>query len=262
MKILLAIPHNGTVVWNMAQSAWKSTNQHEVQIANLPSSLLALGFNNLYAEALNRNEAGDFVELFAMLHGDISPEGPWLDSMVQILLDKAADLVSAVNAIKDGRGLTSSGLGVPGEPWMPLRRFTMRQLQQYPKTFNAADLGCPDQVLLHNTGCWIADLRRPIFHADDENGCLRAFFTINDRIVKKRVEGVRKWVAEVEPEDWFFSRRLHEMRANTYVTREVVTHHYGMSEVDNQQDRGNNTDVDLELCWKAREEEEAASAGK
>jgi hypothetical protein len=248
MKILLGVPHNGTVIWKTSQSAWRCSSEHEVQVADLPSSLLALSFNSLYADALNRNEEDGSVDLFAMLHSDLAPDGFWIDTLVRILTERDADLVSAINAIKDGRGLTSSGVALPGQSWRPYRRFTMKELLQYPATFNAQDAGYGDATLLHNTGCWVADLRKPIFHEEDENGCLKAFFTINDRIVRKGKE--RRWVAEVEPEDWFFSRKLHDLGADTYVTREVVTHHYGLSEIDNQTERGQELDDEVMALWE------------
>jgi hypothetical protein len=218
-----------------------------VQVVDVSSSLLALGFNSLLAEALNRNEAGDFVEAIAMLHMDLSAEGFWLDTVADIMEEKQADFVSVINAIKDDRGLTSSGIGFVEYPWAPWRRFTMRQLANWPKTFNAADIGYPRMALLHNTGCWLADLRKPLFHEQDENGELKAFFTINDRVVK--VDG--KWKAEVEPEDWFFSRRLHMLGAKSYVTREVVTHHFGTCDYRNVPDWGTRIeDTDVIREWK------------
>lgn len=248
MRILLGVPYNGHVNWQATQSAWKSSEKHEVQVAAVPSSLLALGFNTLLAESLNRNEAGDFVECMAMLHMDLSADDFWLDKLVEIMESRQVDFVSAIAAIKDERGLTSSGLGFVEYPWSPWRRFTMRQLATMPKTFDQADIGYPRMVLMHNTGCWLADLRKPLFHEQNADGELKAFFTINDRVVKR--DG--KWRPEVEPEDWFFSRRLHELGAKTCVTREVVTHHYGTSDFRNIPDWGSRLeDTDVIAEWQA-----------
>jgi hypothetical protein len=258
MRILLGVPYNGQVAWQSSQAAWRSSQKHEVQVAAVPSSLLALGFNTLLAEALNRNEAGDFVEGMAMLHMDLAPEEFWLDKLVEIMEAKQADFVSVINAIKDDRGLTSSGIGFMEYTWTPWRRFTMRKLANWPKTFNAADIGYPRMALLHNTGCWLADLRKPLFHEQDENGELKAFFTIKDRIVK--VNG--KWKPEVEPEDWFFSRRLHELGANSYVTREVVTNHFGACSYRNVPDWGTrieDTDAMAEWATIWKEDEDAGT---
>jgi len=244
MKVLLGVPHNGTVTWSTSQAVWRCSQHHDIEVANIPSSLLAMSFNILYAEALNRSAEGT-VDLFAMLHSDVAPDGYWLDTLISTLLDKDAHLVSAINAIKDERGLTSSGLAIPGTTWKPWCRFTLRELAEYPATFNAADIGYEDMVLLHNTGCWVADLRKPLFHEADEQGQLKAFFTINDRIVRR--DG--QWRAEVEPEDWFFSRRLHDMGASTYVTREVITHHYGLADCDNSTVRGQQADTELIGLW-------------
>jgi hypothetical protein len=248
VKVLLGTPHTGNVIWSTGQAVWRCSQNNEVEVLSIPSSLLALGFNILYADALNRNEDGEDV-VFAMLHADLSPDGWWLDTLVSELLDKEADFVSVVNAIKDGRGLTSSGVALPGETWNPWRRFTMTEIAEFPETFNAAEAGYEGLVLLHNTGCWVADIRKPLFHETDEDGCLKAFFTINDGI-KRDKEG--KFRPRVEPEDWFFSRRLHELGANTYITRKVVTHHYGSAEADNQTVRGQAEDVELVKIWSEK----------
>lgn len=247
MKILLGVPHNGHVTWQSSQAAWKSSAKHEVQIANIGSSLLALGFNSLFADALNRQESGDFVECIAMLHSDLAPPEFWLDTLVEIMESKQADFVSVINAIKDDRGITSSGVGLSGHTWQPWRRFTIRELAGWPETFNAADIGYSGYALLHNTGCWLADLRKPLFHQEDEHHQLRAFFTINDRVIRHK----GKWKAEVEPEDWYFSRRLFDLGANTYVTRSVVTRHTGSREYTNVPDWGTNIqDTDLMREWE------------
>jgi GT2 family glycosyltransferase len=244
-KILLGVPYNGTVNWNSAQSAWRCSAKHEVQVVSIPSSLLALAFNSLLCEALNRNESGDGVEYMAMLHMDLSADGFWIDTLVDLLEERQADFISVINAIKDDRGVTSSGIGLDGHGWKPLRRFTLRQLANWPATFNADDIGC-DGPLLHNTGCWLADIRKPLFHEADERGQLLAYFTIRDRVVRRN----GKWKPEVEPEDWFFSRRLHELGAKTYVTREVTTHHYGGKDFPNTCDWGTRLeDTDVLSEW-------------
>jgi len=223
-----------------------------VQVSNLPTSLPTSAFNALLCEALNANEAGDGVTHFAMLHADLAVDGFWLDTLMDVMEERDADLVSAVNAIKDARRLTSSGVALPAYAWKPLRRFTMYELVRWPMTFDAAQIGYEGFVLLHNTGCWLADLRRPVFHEADERGELRAFFTVNDRIVRKN----GKWAAEVEPEDWFFSRRLFDLGAKTIVTRRVLTCHFGMEEHDNWTDNGtrkHDTEVDAEWTRDIKE---------
>jgi hypothetical protein len=102
-------------------------------------------------------------------------------------------------------------------------------------------------VLLHNTGCWVADVRKPLFHEEDDEGCLKAYFTINDRIRRQGPD--RKWVPDVEPEDWFFSRRLHDLGAKTFITRKVVTQHYGLATMDNYSVRGTQEDEQLDKIW-------------
>lgn len=246
MKVLLGVPHNGTCVWESSRAAWRCSKDHEVEVVGLPTSLLAMGFNSLLCEALNRNEDGSGVELFAMLHSDLSPQGFWLDTLIEELVEKDAHLVSATAAIKDARRLTSSGLAHPKWRWRPWRRFTINELADFPETFSVEDIDEEGLVLLHNTGCWVADVRKPLFHECDKNGELRAFFTINDRCVRNK-DG--RWMAEVEPEDWFFSRRLHDLGARTYITRKVTTLHYGLGEMDNVTPGGNDNDDDVFRLW-------------
>jgi hypothetical protein len=259
VKVLLGIPHSGQVVWEMSQAAWRCSERHEVAVLALPTSLPTSCFNVLYSTALNKQEAGEGVELFAMLHADLAPQGYWLDTLVAELLEKGGDLISAVNIIKDGRRLTSSGLAMPGVPWRPWRRFTVNELAKFPETFNAPDIGSADLVLLHNTGCWVADIRRPVFHEENEQGELRAFFTTNDRVVRKGPK--REWAVEVESEDWFFSRCLHALNANTYITRKVRTYHYGLAEMDNFTPGGQDEDSEVLKLW-ANEWRESLHAGK
>jgi hypothetical protein len=189
---------------------------------------LAAGFNSIYCQALNLAEAGEITHL-AFLHGDIAPEDLWIDKLVEEMERVEADFISVVAPIKDVRGLTSTGVGYFGMDWSPLRRFTMSEIMEMPETFSVADTPYPDQVLLHNSGCWLADLRNPLFRAEDANGIGLVYFTINDRIL--RLQG--KWTYHVESEDWFFSRRLHEQDAKTFVTRKIKMAHCGSFEFRN-----------------------------
>jgi len=244
--VLLGCPHDGTISWGAGQSVWRGSRNHNLLVQGMAApSLLAMGFNSLWADALTRNENGEITH-FAMLHSDIGAGEFWIDTLMRIMEERKCDFVSVINAIKDNRGVTSSGLAIPGISWKPWRRFTMKQLYLMPPTFDVTEIGYPDFVLLHNTGCWLADLRNPLFHERDEEDNLKLFFRISDRIHKSN--GCYK--VNVEPEDWFFSRRLHELGAKTCMTREVKTTHLGRSEWENQEDWGTYTeDIDLIRDW-------------
>jgi len=252
------MPHSGQVIWDTAEAARNCSKKNHVEIQGVPTSLPTAAFNTLLAEALDRNEFDHDIDMFAMLHADVAPEGPWLDVLIDEMMMTNADIVSAVNVIKDDRAVTSSGVSLPGVPWLVWRRFTLTELAEYPETFNQDDIGFGGMALLHNTGCWVADVRKPIFHEEEEiDGLLhtRAFFTVNDRIVRKSKEVRRK--AEVEPEDWFFSRRLHELGVNGYITRKVVTNHWGLAGVNNRDIYGLPTDVQVTAMWAEKLKEVA-----
>jgi len=165
---------------------------------------------------------GEITHL-AFLHGDIAPEDLWIDKLVDEMDSLKADFISVVAPIKDLRGLTSTAIGKFGLDWTPYRRLTMEEVMVLPETFSIEDTEYPDDILLHNSGCWLADLRNPLFGEEDASGRGLVYFTINDRIVRKG--GKRTY--QVEPEDWFFSRRLHEQGARTFATRKVLIEHHG-----------------------------------
>ncbi len=185
------------------------------------SSLLPKGFNHLWAQAL----AGKF-DLFAMVHGDIVPQPGWAQTLLGLLEEHQADVIAAVAPIKNGKGYTSGGIGDPENTWTPLLRFTMRELQSMPETFSAADIGWNGYPLLVNTGCWMADLRKPWCRETHEDGSLKASFQINSRVMYDREAG--KYSVETESEDWYFSRRLHELGCKVMATQAVKLEHYGM----------------------------------
>ena len=197
-------------------------NGLEVPYAFLPfgNSLLPKGFNHLWAHALSN----DF-DVFAMVHGDIAPEPGWAGALLRLLEEHEADMVSVVSPIKNDKGHASCGIGDPKNTWAPLFRFTMRQLQSMPETFSAADIGWDGYPLLANTGLWMADLRKPWARETDESGALKAYFAINSRVTYDH--NTKQYCVDTESEDWFFSRKLHELGCKVMVTQAVKLDHYG-----------------------------------
>lgn len=220
--VMLAVPHNGTICYGTAQAIFRASFVHNVQVNNSQSSALAAVFNNLFVDALNLVERGEITHL-AFLHSDIAPQDGWIDMLLGEMDRLGADMVSAVSPIKDERGLTSTAIGVPGAVWSPLRRLTMTEVMNLPETFSVEDTGYTGHELLVNSGCWVADLRNPLFRELDEKGELKAFFTLNDRIINLN----DTWRYQFESEDWFFSRRLAQMGAKVYATRKVKLKHFG-----------------------------------
>ena len=219
--VLLACP-GGSFKWGTVKGIIQaSMGAHEVQVENNGNGWD--DFNHLWAKALNKAEAGEITH-FAMLHSDIEPCPGWLDLLMDEIEEKKADLVSVACPIKDTRGVLNCGLGAPDNPWGAWRRLTVRELQELPPSFNAASLGHPDKVTLHNTGCFVADLRGEVFFKTDDAGNLIADFAFPTRIF--RDEG-GAWSAGRESEDWHFSRKLHELGVRGFITRKVRLHHIG-----------------------------------
>lgn len=189
-------------------------------------SLLAQGFNGAWCEALNKQEEGENIKYFAMLHDDVVPPDWWLDTLWEDLESSGADLMAAVVPIKDMFGNTSTAIDSTGDRFSVERRIHLAEIQRLPKVFSAADCNYPGRFLLANTGCWICRLDRPWKDAVDEHGNKVAFFTVNDKICRSPTTG--KWICPVEPEDWFFSRQLGSLGAKVLCTSRMIIQHYGL----------------------------------
>jgi hypothetical protein len=210
-------------------------------------------FNICWLGALNGFEAGEFTH-FAMLHGDVFPEDGWIDVLLEEMERLSLGLITATVPIKDGRGLTSSGLIDPSTPWSPYRRFTVRETLALPETFTAADAGYPGYGLLHNNGCLLADLSRPEFYKLNAAGELAIYF----RFPRRGIRGENgRWENQGESEDWHFSRMVHESGVPNALTRKVRLTH---KEFPNYEPWGlyQNGDEDTAHRWR-KEPEQCAS---
>jgi hypothetical protein len=244
-KILLGHPHNGFITEGAARAMLRPSENHDVMVMPFGGSLLAAGFNYLLCQALNMYNEGKITH-FAFIHADVAPEDGWLDILVDEMEEKKADFVSCVIAIKDGRGLTSTGVGQWGMEWSPKKRFTIKEVLSLPGTFSIEDTEYPDDILLHNSGLWVADLRTNVFNQYDSAGQALVYFTIRDKI--EYVDG--KYVHSVEPEDWYFSRRLYEQGARTFATRRVHVDHMGWAAYPNDQVWGQDVDEATRELWE------------
>jgi predicted O-methyltransferase YrrM len=191
---------------------------------NQSGSLLAHNFNALLCGPVN---------YFAMLHSDVEPEEGWLDKLIEEMEDRDLDMLGAVVPIKDLKGLTSIALQNPsGDAWRPLCRLTMKEVMSLPETFTAEDTGYD---LLLNTGCWVCRF--------DSEVAKKVHFTIRDAIHFDEERGIH--VAEVEPEDWYFSRRMREQGVRIGATRKVRLTHAGHMRFSNAAEWG-HLDFDSE----------------
>ena len=215
--IFLGCPHYGNVLWPTCAALLTASMRRFPLITGEQASLLCHNFNRLWCEALNLRVQPNVPRRpthFAMLHADLAPDPGWLDVLYDELERTGADVISVVNAIKDHRGLTSTGL--MNRTTGRIRRLTMSEIMRFPETFDAAGCGHPDKILAVNTGCWLARLDRP--WVDDFPG-----FTILDGV--QRIGEQR--IAAVLSEDWHASRWWADNGVKVVATRKVVTAHYG-----------------------------------
>jgi predicted O-methyltransferase YrrM len=200
-------------------------------------------FNHLWVQALNEFEAGNCTHA-AMLHSDIAPQAGWLDILADEMEELKLDFISVACAMKDDRAICNCGIGLSDNRWGAWRRIAVKELPSLPPTFDLADLyrvgiaAGENKVLLHNTGCFLADLRSPCFwqqytqrgidpydnfvHDEDD---LCAWFAFPTKIVRDKKSG--RWINWRESEDWFFSRQLQRLGAKTAITRKVGLNHIG-----------------------------------
>lgn len=211
------------------------------------SSLLAKNFNALWGEGISGG-----YDYFIMLHSDIVPEDGWGQKLIDLIETHQADTVSVAMPIKSDKGWTSCGIGDHCNKWSPLFRFTMKQLAKLPGTFTPDDIGWRNYPLVWNTGCWIADVRKPWCFRTNHAGELLARFQVNDRIRFNKETG--KLTVQGESEDWYFSRILYDLGCKCMVTREIKARHYGLHNWPNWDVWGDDQD---ELASRAHVQAES-----
>jgi hypothetical protein len=244
-KVMLAAPGKGFSWGAVSGISQSSLGAHEVTARNNSNGWD--DFNALWAQALNAYEGGEITH-FAMLHSDVEPSPGWLDVLIGELERLDAHMVSTAIPLKDIRGLTSCGLGDKDNPWGAFRRFTMWEIMELPETFGIEDTPHPDKVLLHNTGCWVCDLRKPLFFETDERGRLKCFFDFPTGVTRGPDH---QWMNLRESEDWYFSRQLHALGARTFITRKIPLSHRGDAQFPNWRGWGTymNGDDDTRAKW-------------
>jgi hypothetical protein len=199
---------------------------------------IGLMFNVLWCKALNAAARGNTTHC-VMLHNDVVPEPNWLDKLLGVMERRNDDLVSVSIPIKDTRGLTSCGLGNPNDHW-EVQKFSTTEVFSLPETFGRSDtvqcgLNLDDWPVMFNTGCWIADLRKPKWRELDDQGRAKFYFTMHDEILPDKNGEL---YPNFEPEDWFFSRLCAEHGIKYSVTREVKVRHFGQAAWSNDAEWG------------------------
>jgi precorrin-6B methylase 2 len=235
--VCLGMPGYGQLTPGAARGFYTASHAHRLKLRCHESSLLAHNFNLLWCWALNEAKTGDGCDYFAMQHSDVEPGPGWLDALIDELEAKNLDVLGVVVPIKDVRGVTSTAVArEDGDPWRVKCRLTMSEVMRLPETFTSADVGGP---LLLNTGLWVCRF--------DPVWTPKVHFTINDRIVE---DSDGDYVCEVEPEDWYFSRLLHELGLKVGCTRKVPLTHRGVMAFTNTKAWGQNA-FDREYLTKS-----------
>ena len=237
-SVFVAIPTRGSMHPGILTSTHQMARRTSIyNIKTHACSLLTLSFNMMWADALNERKN---ITHFFMIHDDIHPlDQWWMDTMMDELKRSKADILSAVVPIKDDRGLTSTAIYHP--PTKKIKRITMTDSCKLPKTFDAADFGYPECVILPNTGFWICDFTKPWV----EKIC----FTIRDRIFFDPNDGEGKWKAQCFSEDWHFGVQAHNLGLRVCATSAVKLIHRGVFEYPNFEAWGRIKDDDAVGCY-------------
>jgi len=216
-RVLLSLPRCGQVEpesrFSGLGGGWHGDHFHVFTLDN-SNSALTWNFNNAWCEFLN----GDYA-YFGMLHSDIAVSGPWINALADALNERDAGIAHMVMAIKDERGLTSTAIGDPGDPWRPVRRITANELMGLPLVFDVHDLSYlqyrGERCLLPNTGCMLVK----------RGDWCEKFpgFEIRNRLIE--VDGKRH--AQFEPEDWNFGRWAANNGVRVIGSRQCETTHFG-----------------------------------
>lgn len=207
-----------------------------VNLIEYSGSVLCYAFNSLWANALNLRTCEVPVTHFLLMHADIVPEQ---ENWLQIMLDEqrrvGADVLSAVVAIKNDQGMTSTAWDT--DLWNPMRFSTTELAQMTEPTWTQPDL-------LVNTGLMLVDFTKPWV----EHVC----FTMKDRIVK---DEAGRFKAQFVPEDWNFSRDCHSRGASLYATKAVTVTHLGRAGYSTRNAWGYLTDLDYRAARAVQDAE-------
>jgi hypothetical protein len=220
-RVFLGMPCYGGMTASAANAFYNPTRGDVlVPYARVASnSLTGHCFNVLLSQALDLREAGE-IDHFAMIHSDINAGEGWIDELYAEMIAHSLGFVSAVVPIKEDTPdpPTSTAIGDAFDPWAVLHKLHVSSRHAFGETFTAETACAPGEVLLVNTGLWLADLRHPAWDAFPG-------FNITTRIGRDD-EGKR--VAQMRPEDWELSRHLASHGVRVGATWRVRVGHEGV----------------------------------
>lgn len=227
--------YNGSLDSGTARGIFQTaTEKHQVIPCIASGSLLTSNCNKLWVSCLNSILDGHPIKWFALLHADIEPCENWLDILVDEAEKHDADMMAAMVAIKDSRGVTSTAIGGWNERGRAgaLGRLTMRQIwhPDFPETFDMAMAaealanlpeplrveGIPETTLWNNTGCMVVRA--------DRIGDGRVCFETREGIEQLPDGHWRHWDFS---EDWYFAQAVADAGGKVMATRKVTCQHKG-----------------------------------
>ncbi len=249
LHILVGVPSGGTISEGSSKASWLASLKH--QVTRLPSCHSNGNLNALWSQALNAGMTKQITHL-AFVYADIAvveeEEGlRWGDILIEEMAKTNAVFISVPVAIKDHRLLTSSGIGNPKTVWNPWRRFTVKELNDFPITFSAHDLGYGDKYLLHNNHLCMWDLRDPRWYLTDCYDSSHFVFQFSEDV--RLVDGMFKRFQDSE--DWAMSRAMWMHGIPTVLTRRVKVIHSASWGLPNWGDGGTyEHDEDTAANWR------------
>lgn len=214
-RVFIAVPtYNGWVRMEAFRGLMLATSNSRIYHQFNKASLLANGFNRLYATAWNTRRLMPWSH-WCLHHADIEAPEFFLDVMLEEMDRVGADVLSCAVAIKDGRALSSTGtVQANGN----IRRLTLKEVHRLPETFSAADLPAIgiDTPLVVNTGLMLVRMDRP--------WSKKVCFRIGDAM-REDDNGDLHPIGL--PEDWGFSVWANEQGLRLFCTRKLLIRHHG-----------------------------------
>jgi hypothetical protein len=255
--------YNGEVRYDVATRGQNHATNDQgnklcVQMYEGGSSLPQV-YNKLWIQGLGSQQPR-FTH-WAMLHADLLPDAYWVDTLYNVMQETGATIVSAVAAIKDSKGVTSTAVGPIGDDFT-YRRLTVSELEKLPETFGIEEVKAAgmwqesefdDACLLVNTGCMLVDMSWEPWFAMQPDGITMAFCMEQKHRIQKWPNG--QWNPEFAPEDWLMSRYVAKYGGKCVATTKVKTVHVGTYGYPSTGTWGGKTDVEVD---RFREQKRAA----
>ena len=228
--IYIAAPcYNGMTMHTSKALLQCGQSKHDVVIQQQDYSILCYNFNAMWCDMLNRRRKREDISHFCMIHSDIcildSENGGinWLDTFVNLLEESKSDVLSVISPLKDERGVTSTGV-FDEERQAVVKRFTIRELESMPTTFELDDVTNQYKMYYHklvvNTGLMLVKV---------EDWCEKVFFHDRHYILKvtDKETGVVEFIPQVISEDWMFSVDVQKLGKVVKATKGLKIEHMG-----------------------------------